>query len=110
MAQMLKETSDPDIAIRAQKALDEAVEAAGKSSAHLNCLRARLEFLSTDSEAGSFLGNQHVRQEGMREDQARGQERGGQERGEPGRPQCEPGQDEENGGAPDSSDFFSGRD
>ncbi len=48
---MLKGTNNPDIAVRSQKALDEANEAAGNSCAHLAGLQTKLEFFSTDSEA-----------------------------------------------------------
>ncbi len=85
MAQMSKGTADPDIASKAQKAFDEAVEAAGNSCNHLNGLQMRLEFLSMDLEAGSFLANKKT----SREEAGGGQARG-QGRSEPGRSQCKP--------------------
>ncbi len=74
MVHMLQGTTNPDITVRAQKALDEATEAAGNSCGCLVNLRTRLELLSTDSEAGSFLGSRQTRQRGAREDQATEQE------------------------------------
>ncbi len=51
--------------------LDEATEAAGKSCAHLADLWTRLEFLSMDSEAGSFMGNRKTERGYAWEDQAK---------------------------------------
>jgi hypothetical protein len=56
MAQMLKGTTDPEIASRAQKAFKEAIKAASNSCKRLDSLRTRLNFQSVDSEAQSFLG------------------------------------------------------
>ncbi len=46
---------------RAQKALDESVEAARTGQQKESVLRARLEFHSVDSEAGSYIGRPPAR-------------------------------------------------
>jgi hypothetical protein len=56
MAQMVKGTADEGRSKRAQKALNESMEAARIGQQRPDGLRTRLEFYSGDSEAGSYVG------------------------------------------------------
>ncbi len=56
IATMLKGNIHKELKERAQRALDESVEAAKVEQQRLDTLRARLEFHSFDSEAGSYRG------------------------------------------------------
>jgi hypothetical protein len=85
MAQLLKGTTDPEIAGRAEKGFKVAVEAAGNSCKCLDSLRMRLDFQSVDSKAESYQGRKQASGKEARDTQA-----GGQGRSEPSEPQCEP--------------------
>ncbi len=61
MAQMLKGTIHEELGERAQRALDESVEAACTDQQKLDAIRARLEFHSIGSEAGSYIGRPPAR-------------------------------------------------
>ncbi len=56
IATMLKGNIHKELKERAQRALDESVETAKVEQQRLDTLRARLEFHSFDSEAGSYRG------------------------------------------------------
>jgi hypothetical protein len=86
MAQMLKGTTDLEIASRSEIAFKEAVDGAGNSCKHLDSLRTRLDFQNVDSEAESFLGGS--RQTGGKE--ARDTRAREQWRDEPREPQRDP--------------------
>jgi hypothetical protein len=87
LTQILQGTTDPDITVRAQKELDEAIEAAGNSCA---CLPTKAGITQHGFRGWQHPGKQKTRQEGARESHVRGQERGEQEGADPGRPQHEP--------------------
>jgi hypothetical protein len=56
MVQMLWRKNNPDIAARAQIALDEAIEVAGNRCIRINGLQKRLEFLKLGFRGQQYLG------------------------------------------------------
>jgi hypothetical protein len=63
MAKLLKGKVREEFGERAQRALDESVEAAKKGKQRLNVIRARLDFHSGDSEAGSYVARGATRRQ-----------------------------------------------